>query len=223
MRITDFEKLIQQMPTDYQAFDVKFDIWNASEQFQTINNIFNKNETITISRNELLRLYWNIEEHVLKVLMWGYPTKGRGKNIDNFLKPENFNSFMDKLKELEKNKHIYLSDIQELLKTTKGLGFSTLSKILYFRRINVESFPALILDFRVINALSSGRFEDSGIDNFKNLRYDNAVQNYMSYLEFMHSLARQMKTETDKVEMFLYEFGSNLKELEGEEGDFSEL
>ena len=56
------------------------------------------------------------------------------------------------------------------------------------------------------------------IDQFKNLRYDNAVQNYISYLDFIHTLAGHIKTDADRVEMFLFEFGSNLKELTGEEG-----
>jgi hypothetical protein len=212
MKITDFEKLIQQMPIEHQAFDVKFDIWDSSSQSKTINNIFKYNDTISISRNELLRLNGNVEENVLKVLMWGYPSKGRGKNIDNFLKPENFTGFVEKLKDAEKLNNISMMKVYDML-NTKGLKLSTLSKILYFFHIEVESFSALILDLRVINALNSGRFKDSGIEQFKNLRYDNVPQKYIHYLKFMHSLAKDMKTNADKVEMFLYEFGSNLKEI----------
>lgn len=75
----------------------------------------------------------------------------------------------------------------------------------------IQSYKALILDRRVINALNSGRFKDSGIEVFQKLRYDNATMYYPKYLEFAHSLARQMDTEADRVEMFLFEYGLNLK------------
>jgi hypothetical protein len=40
----------------------------------------------------------------------------------------------------------------------------------------------------------------------------------------MHLLAEKtIQTDADRIEMFLYEFGSNLKELTGEEGDLDSL
>jgi hypothetical protein len=248
MRITDYADLIRCMPYREQAFEIKKEIWlpeNREKGFKYQNDrieevfksmkhqqdSFNKNmgkyvienDSFMISRNDLFYSSFDLDQFIIKVLMWGYPTKGRGRNIDNFLEPENFSLFMSKLEEVDNNKYISLPDIQELLKKNKGLGFSTLSKILYFKRINVESIPALILDLRVISTLNSSRFKDFGIDQFKNLRYDNAVQNYISYLDFIHTLADHIKTDADRVEMFLFEFGSNLKELTGEEGDWSLL
>ena len=213
MKITSFKSLIQQMPFQYQAFDVRYDIWRDDSQ-RLVDDIFkdrNGKGTITISRGELLLENGNIEEHILKILMWGYPTKGRGKNIDEFMKPENFGPFIANLKELEGLPAISIPDIERLLRQTKGLGFSTLSKILYFRKLRIESLNALIVDLRVINALNSGRFDDDGIGIFKNLRYNNAPQHYLAYLVFVHSLASQMNTEADRVEMFLFEYGINLK------------
>jgi hypothetical protein len=223
MKITDFAELIRCMPYREQAFDVKYNNWKESNQNKIIKEIFNDNEIITISRGELLNQYWNIHLHVIKILMWGYPTKGRGKNIDNFLEPTNFKSFIEKLELAKRNKYISIYEIKDLMKSSSGLGFSTLSKILYFSGINHEAFPALILDLRVISALKSGRFEDLGIEKFKNMKYENAVKNYENYLKFMHSLAEELQTDSDRVEMFLFEFGLNLKELTGEEGDWNLL
>lgn len=226
MKITDFAELIRCMPYREQAFDIKYEIWKGSNQSQIIEKIFenkNKKGIITLSRNDLLGYSPEIEEHILKILMWGYPTKGRGNNIDNFLEPTNFKSFVEKLKLAKRNKYISIYEIKDLMKNSTGLGFSTLSKILYFSGINHEAFPALIIDLRVINSLRSGRFHDFGIDIFKNLKYENAVKNYENYLKFMHSLAEKLQTDVDRVEMFLYEFGLNLKELTGEEGDYSEI
>lgn len=223
MKITDFAELIRCMPFREQAFDVKYKNWNVSNQTQKINDIFNNKETITISRSDLLNSYMNTDEHVIKVLMWGYPTKGRGNNIDSFLEQEKFKSFIDKLELAKKDVHISIHIIKDLMKNSTGLGFSTLSKILYFSKINYEALPALILDLRVISALKSGRFEDSGIEQFKNLKYENAIKYYGNYLEFIHRLAGKINTDADRIEMFLFEFGSNLKEQKGEEGDWDLL
>lgn len=192
---------------------MKYKNWKVSNQTLKINDIFDNNETITISRGDLLNPYMNTDEHVITVLMWGYPTKGRGNNIDSFLEQKKFNSFIDKLELAKKDKHISIDVIKDLMKNSTGLGFSTLSKILYFSKINYEAIPALILDSRIIKALSSGRFKDSGIEQFRNLRPGNEPQKYIYYLDFMKSLAKKMNTEADRVEMFLYQFGSNLKDI----------
>lgn len=224
----DEKKSSEKKRFKYQNDRIK-DVFSAmQEKEKNFNSNSGKeievtNSSIMISRNDLFNAKNDLKLFVIQVLMWGYPTKGRGKNIENFLNPEYFDPFIEKLIAVDKNKNISLTDIKELLKNSTGLGFSTLSKILYFRKINYESLPALILDRRVINALHSGRFVDPGIEQFSNLSYENAVQNYKNYLKFMHSLAENMKTEADRVEMFLYEFGSNLKELIGEEGGYSEF
>jgi hypothetical protein len=213
MRITDFENLIKAMPVEHQSFDTKYQTWKNTDQSQIIDKIFEStnNGTLTLSRFDLFNSGYNLDEFVIKVLMWGYPTKGRGKNINTFLEQQHFCSFIKKLKISTSNKNITISDIYELL-NTKGLGFSTLSKIMYFKKIEFEGRLTLILDFRVIKTLNSGRFNDPGIENFKNLRYENSLHHYSYYLDFMHSLAIQLNTQPDRIEMFLYEFGMNLKE-----------
>ena len=225
MKITDFAELIRCMPYREQAFEVKYEIWKGTEPSKVVENIFrdkDKNGIITISRNDLFRNYCDLEEFVIKVIMWGYPTKGMYGKMYDFIKSEDFKAFIQELKNVEKSNIFDMNEIKKLLKF-KGLKLSSLSKILYFMNIKVESYSSLILDRRVINTLNSGRFEDSGIEKFKNLKYENAIKNYGNYLKFMHSLAEKMKTETDRVEMFLYKFGSNLKELTGEEGDLDSL
>src|ERR1035437_3667783 len=199
MRIIDFEKFIREIPYKYQAFEVKREIWKNLSQPSIIDRIFDNKEKITLSRFDLFHSAWDLEGFIIKVLMWGYPTKGRGKNIDNLLLPENFDQLINKLKTYEGKGNITLLEVQTFLEI-KGLGFSTLSKILYFKRLKIESYPALILDMKVINALNSGRFEDSGIEKFKDLNYNNAVFEYVEYLYFMNSLADQMNATADQVE-----------------------
>lgn len=224
MRIADFDNLIRVLPYEYQSFDIKKSVWETEvSQNSIIKEIFGENEIISISRFDLFYATWNLQEFVLKVLMWGYPTKGRGKNIENLLLPENFDKLIMNLKMIEGKSDLTIADVQKF-QNIKGLGLSTISKILYFKRVTIESNPALILDKRVIDALKCGRYTDFGIDQFKDVRNNNSAYTYMDYLNFMHSMAQQIKVIPDQLELFLFEFGSNLKQPKGEEGfDMDEL
>lgn len=224
MRITDYEELIRQLPYENQAFDVKRENWKDVAQSEIISEIFRDQKSVTISRFELFNSTWDTKCFVIKLLMWGYPTKGRGKNIENLLLPENFELLISKLSLAIEKKNISIQEVKELMNGIKGIRLSTLSKILYFSRLNVESFPALILDQRVLNALNGdSKFQDSGIEKFKNINYTNAINSYVDYLAFINDLAIQMKVLPDQIEIFLFMFGTSLKELEGEDGDWSEL
>ena len=226
MFITDFGNLIRELPYKYQAFEINYDHWKDTNQSQIIESIFfqkNKAGIITLSRFDLFHSTVNLPEFVLKVLMWDYPTKGNGNNIDTLLLPENFDFLIRKLKNLKGKENLTMMEVFYFLQI-KGLEFSTLSKILYFKKLTVESLPALALDQRIINTINAqSKFEDYGIERFKSLSYNAAYDQYVEYLQFMYELSMQLKVKPDQIEMFLYEFGSNLKELVGEDGDWDDL
>jgi len=180
------------------------------DQQPIITRIFVEKDVINISRYDLFNSTGNIEEFFIKVLMWGYPTKGRGKNIDNLLKATNFDKLISILTTSFQEGTITIDEIKELLKID-GLGLSTLSKFLYFMRLKIDSLTTLILDQRVINALNSGKFSDPGIEKFALLKYENAIDYYYEYLSFSHELANQINAAVDQLEMFLFEFAANLK------------
>jgi len=220
MKITDYKILISVLPFMEQAFEIKRGNWEdlISEEYLekifNLNDIINpkavqKDQKILISRFELFHDQ-QIEIFLIKVLMWGYPTKGRGKNIENILQELNFSKLIDLLSDLKEKGEITIGDIKEVLKIG-GLGLSTLTKFLYFLRLTVESYRALILDQRVISTINSHKFCDKGIEKFKKLRYENAVDNYVEYLAYAHEIADQLHVKPDQVEMFLYEYGQNLK------------
>jgi Tfp pilus assembly ATPase PilU len=50
-----------------------------------LDDTFNGNPTIHLNRQDLFDASLNLKDFVFKVLMWGYPTKGRGNNIENML------------------------------------------------------------------------------------------------------------------------------------------
>lgn len=212
MRITDFANLIREIPYLYQSFDIKKSVWLTGEnQKLIIKQIFDGKEIITISRFDLFSPVLNLQEFVIMVLMWGYPTKGRGKNIENVLRPENFDTLIYQFQILIEKKNVMMEDVEKL-RNIEGLGLSTLSKLLYFKKLKIESNPAMILDRRVINAINGEtRFVDSGIEQFRELKYENGGNYYIRYLAFLDELAAQMNVKPDQIEMFLYEFGTNLK------------
>lgn len=210
MRITDFSNFIREIPYNYQSFDIKRDVWKNLLHDNFIDRIFEGNDIISISRYDLFNSVGNMEEFIIKVLMWGYPTKGRGKNIENLLNASNFDKLNSILAMSFHKGTITIDEIKELLKID-GLGLSTLSKFLYFMRLKIDSLTTLILDQRVISTLNSGKYSDPEIEKFGSLKYENAIDFYFDYLSFSHELAKQINAEIDQIEMFLFEYGSNLK------------
>jgi len=224
MRITDFEELIRQLPYEHQAFDVNHKNWKDVGQSEIINEIFRDQKSVSISRFELFHSTWDIKSFVIKLLMWGYPTKGRGNNIKNLLIPENFELLISKLSNAIQKKYLTNDEVKELMNGVEGLGLSTLTKILYFNRVIIEKYPALIFDQRVINSINSDtKFLDNDIERFKKLNYTNAIDHYLYYLSYVDYLSRSMNVLPDQIEMFLFMFGTTLKEPEGDGRDWGDL
>jgi hypothetical protein len=217
MNIIDYVNFIRHFPYKQQAFRVNKNVWLPDDgkkriinQLDRIKSVFGKEDSAMISRNDLLTAKDELELFVIKVLMWGYPTKGRGNNIEKILNPENFDQTIKKLKAVRQNGNISNQEVEALF--SDGLGLSTVSKILYFLQIKIDSSPALILDLRVIEALTrKDGFEDDELKNLKKLNYNNAPKKYTEYLKAMQSLASKMTVQPEQIEMFLFEFGSNLK------------
>jgi len=230
MKISNYKRLIQVLPYMEQAFEIKRSQWKELVSEEILDQIFIENkdqnpaflsgqgnssqkakeQIVTISRFELFHKYQNLELFIVMVLMWGYPTKGRGKNIENLLKEPNITDLKNALSKFETKESITISEIKEMLKIG-SLGLSTLSKFLYFMRLKIGSNWTLILDQRVISVLNSGKYSDPGIEQFEPLRYDNALLHYDDYLIFINALAKDLQAEPDQVEMFLFEYGRNLK------------
>jgi hypothetical protein len=209
MKITDYKDLIRHMPYQEQAFEINKS-WTFESQKERISKIFGSEKSIMISRNDLFHSTDDLELFIIKVLMWGYPTQGRGKNIETLLEPENLTLTIKKLKELNYKRDISNSDVKDLF--SEGMRLSTISKFLYFLKIKIESYPALILDLRVISAITrKDGFNDHQLKELKTLNYNNAPENYPKYLKAIDNLATEIKVEPDQIEMFLYEFGMNLK------------
>jgi hypothetical protein len=89
----------------------------------------------------------------------------------------------------------------------RGIALSTYTKFLNFLSVRIHSYPALILDNRIIEVVKRGIFEE-----FIPLRESIARPSaYPLYLECMHDLAKRLAVPAEKIEFFLFEFGLNLK------------
>ena len=211
MKIIEFKELIKHLPYKNHSLVIKKKNWNCENQKELIDSIFNGKEIIYINRLNLFNSNKNIEEFIIKTLMWGYPTKGRGNNIENVLHKDNFEKLKNILLEYSEN-NISLEKLKYDLKTIKGVNISTFSKFLYFLNSTINNNRCIILDLKIINVISNHRFDD--FNDLKGITYDNAISKYEIYLNRMKEIAHTIDVEIDKLELFLFIFGNNLSNVE---------
>ena len=206
MRVVDFKKLIKEIPFENHSFDIRKDLWKNEIHQKFINEVILKRPITTINRKDLYDPQLNIKQFIFKTLMWGYPTKGRGKNIDNLLKTDNLNKLVRILQEY-RNNEITIDELKDSLKIS-GLGLSTLTKFTHFLNTKINGNRAVMLDLQIINTINANRFEE--FNSLKNINYENAINFYEEYIGLINSLANKMKVIEDQVEMFLFIFGRKL-------------
>jgi hypothetical protein len=214
MKIKQFETLIREIPDRNQSFDIKRSIWNNSSQKDLISKIFDEKKSITLNRQDLFNSVWNLEEFVIKTLMWGYPTKGRGSNIDNVLEQSLFENIIGVIRNYQ-DKEVSIENVISDLEQLRGIGISTFSKFLFFTRTYINSYPALILDLRIISIINSGRFDE--LNSLKGISHSNAKSRYLEYIKTIYELSIATNTKPEQIELFLFMFGRNLSKLKGEE------
>ena len=210
-----FKNLIANMPVNEQAFTSNRDTWKKYEgDFPAltgmINSVFGDRSSVEISRQDLFDLAEKnrIRDFIFSTILWGYSYGMRGNNFQNILK--NLNKIEEALSPCFENKNIENWENHYLpVKAIDGLGLSTYTKFLYFLKMRIENHSALILDQRLIDVFRKGVFSE--FVELKGIRYDNAPDLYPSYLQLIETTAIKYDLVSDNVEMFLFEFGGNLK------------
>ncbi len=208
-----FNSLIQSMPIDEQAFISKRSTWaqyfdHYGEVSNILQHIFKDKDTVQISRADLFSLSRkdDLGYFIIMTIIWGYP---RGMRGNHFIKIAlQFQQLEKILLEAREGIEDWLKHFENIRKI-EGLGLSTYSKFLYFLRVRVEGFPALILDKRIIDTLQNKLFFE--LSSIGNISTYNAISKYPLYLKTIDDLSLLMETESGKIEMFLFEFGLNLK------------
>ncbi|WP_028122954.1 8-oxoguanine DNA glycosylase OGG fold protein [Epilithonimonas tenax] len=216
MNIETFSDLIKFLPTEMSSFRIKKSNWNVASQMKIINDIFEENEFKKISRSEIRAERKNLNIFVIKTLMWGYPTKGRGNNIENLLDDENFSKLQTLLHKYYNIKTIPYNLLVSDLKyyKIKGLGISTLSKFLYFLDIKIDGYKCVILDDKLIDIINNSNFKEvqplKGITREFALKQSKNKLNYVNFLETINNISLKLNVEPENVEMFLFFFGKSL-------------
>jgi hypothetical protein len=212
--IREFRTLINALPYFNHSFQIKRDNWKVESQQRLIDDVFGDEDAITLNRYDLLKsAHYDLKSFIVKTLMWGYPTKGRGNNINRLLEVDNFKMLVSILNRYQKE-NITVKELFHDINSIPGLGLSTMSKFMYFFNIWLNDSKALILDNRIIEVINKGNYSE--LNHLKGIRYDNAITKYPLYIETIDKLADSMDVEPDQIEMFLFTFGNNLSRVNGE-------
>ena len=209
-----FRDLIANMPIREQAFTSKRETWEKyiSELpgiEDLIGEIFGHSKSVEISRHDLFTFGQGskVKLFVFATVLWGYPAGMRGRH---------FQSIFQNMDHLEKilisNRETNIENWGEhyrFIDQVEGLGLSTYTKFLYFIRATINGLPALILDQRLIDVFRKGIFRECR--DLKTISYESAPYLYPKYLKMMDCIANKYHIDSGKLEMFLFEFGGNLK------------
>ena len=210
MKIRDFQNFIREFPYKNQSFEIKKENWIVDLHKDFIKDLFAGKDSITLNRLDLFNSKMEIKEFIFKTLMWGYPTKGRGNNIDNLLKKESLDKLIQIIGDLKENK-ISIGEMLDEMQTIHSLGTSTITKFAYFLNTKIDGNKVVILDQRIIDTINSGRFEE--LTELKGIKYDKTRKQFSRYLQIINDLSKSMNVEPDQIEIFLFTFGRNLSEL----------
>ena len=134
---------------------------------------------------------------LVKLIYWGYP-KGiynipmilyRSSDIIRIL--PNYNTKLTR----EEFHHLY-----QQLDDIKGLGISTISKILYFWGISVGASQCVIVDKNVLECRHL-------FDEFGNIPREMNAENYLQIIKKINRIATDIHARPDQVEYFLFNVG----------------
>ena len=136
----------------------------------------------------------------------------RGNHFVNILK--HIDTVENALSNLNAKPNPTNADFHELtliLKNVPELGLSTYSKLLYLYKISFNYKPCLILDQRLIKVFARKTY--SNFQELNTIRYDNDEKKYLDFLKVTNQIAVDINTEGENIELFLFMFGNNLKEI----------
>ena len=207
--IFEYKDFIRSFPYKKQSFLIERKNWGEIT-FQHLEKIFStygNGKMVRLNREKLFEDTESTEEFIFKVLLWGYPTRGRGNNIEKLLEKENLEELKIIL-EKYKNNNISTEELVEDVSKIKGLGISTVSKFLYFLNAKIDGFKALILDDQILNVINRKRISE--LNQLSSLKREKALKKYSEYLEKMSELSKELECEPDQIEIFLFLFGKNL-------------
>lgn len=208
MDLLKYRALIDSMPVQQQAFSPNVDCWDKLLQKVDIGlSLSNSQCRQGFSRRALHEMPLSPRK-LIAILMWGYPTGGRGKNIENVLKRLDEICRVISLVENTDLSQIELVTLIKRLDQMPNLGMATWSKFLYFSHATFNKKKMVILDNKMASILSSQTV--NGVV-FKNLAASNSAEVYCGYLHDMGSLSDFLGSDIENLELFFFVFGTMLQ------------
>jgi len=91
--IFEYKDFIRSFPYKKQSFLIERKNWGEiisnHDYLEKIFSTYGNCEMVRLNREMLFEDAKSTEEFIFKVLLWGYPTRGRGNNIEKLLEKEN--------------------------------------------------------------------------------------------------------------------------------------
>lgn len=215
-KIEDYKELIKKIPVDEHAVKIKKKNWEKikyPEKDEIEKEIFSNSPEVELSRGQIKKEE-NIKKKIVMILMWGYPNPRFWNNIQNLL------SQIAYLKEVfvEYNNYSFATNDQFIYflrkkirlntdgKKIKGLGWSTLSKLLYFFDISIESQNCEIFDRKIVKIMNKKQFF-----KFQGRLWRQNDNNYLYYIKLINSISEEIEVRPDQIELFLFNINHNNK------------
>lgn len=213
MLLSAYSGLIRHLPYLDQAFETKRETWERErypehKEFDLfLKSTFNKEGVVIFSRGDLFkRASEDFKAAVFSIIFWGYPRNMRGNTFKSILSSlPDIENVLSGTREL--GNAGYFNIVKEL--KGKGIGLSTLSKFLYFFGFSLEGYRCLIFDSRIIEVLNADTFVE--LEMKEKITEWNKNDLYLDYLKMMDKVSVNNKCSVDQLELFLFQFGRNLK------------
>lgn len=208
LSIVDYCGLIKSIPIYNQSAKIKRKVWGKfsyDEKDRIEEAIFGNKNEVELSREDVL-FEADTAKKIVMVLMWGYPTGGRGSNIKNILaKIDDLIQLLSSIKNHNLTKgeaNIIIKQFEDI----RGLGISTWTKLLYFFNVTIDSRKCQIYDLKIVDSLNKKQFSELGTQKWKQ-----DIDHYYQYIEIVDGLATRMGVSPEQVELFLFYFNLDYK------------
>lgn len=215
MFIQYFQNRISDLnPMDQTIFfgSISLKWQNLINQFplvaETIHSLRrDRNDNIIISRQDVFETI-DLPTRIIKSLIWGYPKGMQGTaNLKSIV--EHLDQIVQMINDYNAGpftRHRFVETFR-ILSEIRGLGPSTLSKILYFCGIHVGQNRAVIVDTNVLEAFGF-------LQDFHDASYESdSAERYYRQIVSINSSARRLNVTPDQIEYFLFELGKQGKRV----------
>ena len=209
-RIKPFAELINAFPV--QDHTVRFNtigdewqhLFGQCEELSSIFNSIHKQEGVyEISRADVFA-ETDTRRRIIKSLIWGFPNGFRGqRNLSRiFARIINVTEILGALQ--PRYTRCQMCNLFKELTAIPGLGFSTVTKLLYFFNVRVGNYTAVIVDSNVLKVIPN-------ISEMKNCPVDPSPESYYQQAGYINRISEHLGLDSpDKLEYFLFNYGKSI-------------